>query len=116
MKDFASALRSSLREDPDVILVGEMRGLRDDLSGSDSGRDRTSGYVDSSHYRGCSDYRQDHRCLSRRKSEPDTDTACWSAGRSCDPVSDPDTERDGENRRDGSADRHRRGAESDPGK
>ena len=25
MKDFASALRSALREDPDVILVGEMR-------------------------------------------------------------------------------------------
>ena len=35
---FSEALRSALREDPDVILVGEMRGSGDHSSGIDRSR------------------------------------------------------------------------------
>ena len=35
---FSAALRSALREDPDVILVGEMRDLRNNSLSNDSGR------------------------------------------------------------------------------
>jgi len=38
---FANALRSALREDPDVILVGEMRDLENHPPGADRRRDRT---------------------------------------------------------------------------
>ena len=31
-QSFAAALKAALREDPDVILVGEMRDLRDNVS------------------------------------------------------------------------------------
>jgi len=37
---FSSALRVALRQDPDVILVGEMRDFRDDRDSPDRCRDR----------------------------------------------------------------------------
>jgi twitching motility protein PilT len=41
---FTAALRSALREDPDVILVGEMRDLETVSLGLTAARDRSIGF------------------------------------------------------------------------
>ena len=40
---FPEAMRRVLRQDPDVILLGEMRDLEDDRGGDHGGRDRAPG-------------------------------------------------------------------------
>ena len=45
-RSFAEALRGALRQDPDVILVGEMRGPGNHRDGADRGRNRPSGALD----------------------------------------------------------------------
>ena len=59
---FANALRSALREDPDVILVGEMRDLETIRLAHDRGRNRPPGVRHAAHQFG----RQDHRPYHRR--------------------------------------------------
>ena len=54
---FTEALRSALREDPDVVLVGEMRDLETIRLASDRGGDRSLGFRHPAHEFG----RQDHR-------------------------------------------------------
>ena len=48
---FAKALRAALRQDPDVILVGEMRDLETAEIAHDRGRDRPPGALDPAHHR-----------------------------------------------------------------
>ena len=48
---FAQALRRVLRQDPDVILVGELRDSRIYSDGHDAGGNRAPGAVNSSHHR-----------------------------------------------------------------
>ncbi|MCX9930852.1 Flp pilus assembly complex ATPase component TadA [Escherichia coli] len=43
---FASGLRAALREDPDVILLGELRDSETIRPGADGGRNRASGAGD----------------------------------------------------------------------
>src|SRR3989442_4764205 len=51
---FASSLRAALREDPDVVLIGEMRDLETIESAlriAETGQDRKSTRLNSSHVR-----------------------------------------------------------------
>ena len=41
--DFANGIRSMMRQDPDVILVGEVRDAKNSRNGLSCGNDRTSG-------------------------------------------------------------------------
>jgi twitching motility protein PilT len=64
-RSFATALRSALREDPDVILVGEMRDLetiRLALTAAETGH---SGVWHAAHHFRGENHRPDRRCFSR---------------------------------------------------
>jgi twitching motility protein PilT len=50
-QSFSRALRAALRQDPDVVLVGEMRDQRDRVDRHDRRRDRPPGAVDAAHLR-----------------------------------------------------------------
>jgi twitching motility protein PilT len=63
-RNFATALRAALRQDPDVILVGEMRD-RDDRHRAQGGRDRPHGVLDGAHDRRHEDDRSACQCLPR---------------------------------------------------
>ena len=52
---FANGLRSILRQDPDVIMVGEIRDLRDGGDRRPGGADRPPGAVDPAHQRAAGD-------------------------------------------------------------
>ena len=58
---FANALRSALREDPDVILVGEMRDLETIRLALTARRDRPPGVRHAAHQLRGQDHRPDHR-------------------------------------------------------
>jgi hypothetical protein len=62
---FQNALRSALREDPDVILVGEMRDLENHPPGPDRRRDRPPGIRHPAHLERGQDDRPHRRCLPR---------------------------------------------------
>ncbi len=59
----AVALRSALRQDPDVILIGEMRDLETIQIALDRGRDRPPGVRHASHAGLPADHRPHHRRL-----------------------------------------------------
>ncbi len=59
--NFASLLRSILRQDPDVIMVGEIRDLRDGADRGAGGADRAPGAVHGAHQLG----RRHHRPAAR---------------------------------------------------
>jgi hypothetical protein len=59
-QSFSRALRAALRQDPDVVLVGEMRDQRDRVDRHDRGRDRPPGAVDPAHLRRHRDRQPDH--------------------------------------------------------
>ena len=64
---FAEALRSALREDPDIILVGEMRDLKPSASpGIDCGRDGPPGFRHPAHDLSGENHRPGDRRVSRR--------------------------------------------------
>ena len=54
---FAEGVRAAMREDPDVILVGELRDAETISHGDDRGRDRSPGARHAAHHQ----RRQDHR-------------------------------------------------------
>ena len=85
--DFASALRSALREDPDVILVGEMRDY--DSGSFTCGGNRTSGTVYSAYNRRGTDGRASDRCLPDGRSKSGQGPACRYVKRHCQSVPDP---------------------------
>jgi len=61
VESFASALRSSLRESPDVVVTGEMRDLGNHSSRPASGRDRRARVRDAAHQLRLQGGRPDHR-------------------------------------------------------
>ena len=63
---FASALRAGLRQDPDVVLVGEMRDLETIEMAASGCRNRAFDVSDPAYQYGCVDHHQGHRCFSRR--------------------------------------------------
>ena len=83
---YGAALRAALREDPDVILVGEMRDLGDDFHRDHGGRDRTSGIFDTAYHWSGQDHRPNHRCISARPTAADPNPAGSCAGMRCFPA------------------------------
>ena len=59
-RSFAHALRSALRQDPDVILVGEMRDFETIETGAARRRDRPPGVLDAAHARRHRDHQPHH--------------------------------------------------------
>ncbi len=64
---FSEALRVALREDPDIILVGEMRDLDYDAPRVDRRRNRPPRVRHAAHDVGVEDDRPDHRPVPRRR-------------------------------------------------
>ena len=64
------ALRAALRQDPDVILVGEMRDLETIAHRADRGRDGPPGLRDAAHPERAADDRPHHRRLPGRAAGP----------------------------------------------
>ena len=86
--DFASALRSALREDPDVILVGEMRDyetIQAALLAAETGHLDT---VYSAYNRRGTDGRASDRCLPDGRSKSGQSPACRYVKRHCQSVPD----------------------------
>ena len=70
-QSFAHALRSALRQDPDVILVGEMRDLRDDRDGAARRRNRPPRVLDAAHPRRHRNHQPHHRGVPAAPAEAD---------------------------------------------
>ena len=68
-RSFAQALRSALRQDPDVILVGEMRDFETIETGAARRRDRPPRLLDAAHARRDRDDQPHHRRLSAAPAE-----------------------------------------------
>ncbi len=71
--DFAAGVRTLLRQDPDIIMIGEIRDLRDRGDGGAGFAHRPSGVVDAAHQRcaeplsrACWIWGCRHTCSSRR--------------------------------------------------
>ena len=78
---FANALRSALREDPDAILVGEMRDLETIRLAHDRGRNRPPGVRHAAHLERRQDHRPHHRRVpGRRKGNGARDAVRVAAG------------------------------------
>ena len=69
---FTSAMRVILRQDPDVILVGEMRDPETVLHRADGGRDRPPRVLDPAHDDGHRDDQPDRRLLPAPPAPPDS--------------------------------------------
>ncbi|MEJ7716475.1 MAG: ATPase, T2SS/T4P/T4SS family [Thermoleophilaceae bacterium] len=76
-KSFAQALKAALRQDPDVILVGEMRDLETISHGADRGRDRPPRVRHPAHPGRRPDRRPHRRRLPARRSS----TRCGCSSR-----------------------------------
>ena len=72
---FGRALRAALRQDPDVILVGEMRDLETIGDRADRRRDRTPRLRDAAHAERAEHDRPDHRRLPGRAAGADSRAA-----------------------------------------
>ncbi len=70
-KSFANALKHVLRQDPDVILIGELRDLETDLGRADRRRDRPPGLRDPAHAGRRADHRPRHRRVPASPAGPD---------------------------------------------
>ena len=68
--DFTTALRAAMRQDPDVILVGEMRDEEDREGRPGCCRDRSLRHVDAAHGRRAGDDQPDHRLLPATRAGP----------------------------------------------
>ena len=64
-----SALRAAMRQDPDVILIGEMRDAETVKAGAVGRRDRPLRDVDAAHHRRQGDREPDHRLLPAARAE-----------------------------------------------
>ena len=66
----SEALRNAMRQDPDVIMVGEMRDLETIGHRHHRGRDRAPGLLDPAHQQRHPDHRPHHRHLPLRPAGP----------------------------------------------
>ena len=72
---FANALKSSLRQDPDIILVGEMRDLETISAAITAAENRPSSLLDPPHQFGCPDNQPYHRRLPTPSTVPSQHSA-----------------------------------------
>ena len=70
--NFSSALRAALRQDPDVILVGEMRDLETIATALLGRRNRPPGFLDPAHARCRRNHPAHHRRFSAARAEADS--------------------------------------------
>ena len=70
---FANALHSALREDPDVILVGEMRDLETISLAMTAAETGHLVFGTLPYFKCCQDRGQGYRCVPSRTAEPDKD-------------------------------------------
>ena len=90
---FSEALRRALRQDPDVILVGELRDLETISTAPHRGRDRPPGLRHTAHPGRPVDHRPHHRRVPAQPAGPDPDPArLVSPGRG-HPAAHPDGRR-----------------------
>ena len=83
---FGAALRASLRQDPDVILVGEMRDLETISDGAARGGNRPHGVLHAAHS-GCGGNHQPRDFdFPAAGAEADSPAAGSSAARHCEPA------------------------------
>ncbi len=75
-QSFKAALRAALREDPDVILVGELRDLETVCHRHRDGRNRAPGLRDAAHHHCPVHHRPDHRPVPRRSAGAGAGDAC----------------------------------------
>ena len=75
-QSFTNALRAALREDPDIVLIGEMRDLETVEAALKHRRDRPPHVRDAAHELGVGHDQPHHRRVSRR-------TSSRRSGRSC---------------------------------
>ena len=78
---FSEALRAALREDPDVVLIGEDARPRDHRGGAQNRRDRPSDVRDPAHELGRADDQPDHRRFSRPISKGRSAQSCHSCSK-----------------------------------
>ena len=78
---FHSALRTVLRQDPDVVMIGEMRDARFDRHGHDRFRDGTLGGLHPAHQLRVADDRPHHRFVPGGTAGAGHVTACRDARR-----------------------------------
>ena len=72
---FSEAIRRALRQDPDVILVGELRDLETIEAAISAAENGARCFRDAAHQQ-CSGHGQpDHRCVPRKLAGPDSNTA-----------------------------------------
>ena len=80
-ESYADALRHVVRQDPDVILIGEMRDHETVVGGADRRRDRQPGPLDAAHDRRHRDHQPHHRLLPALPAEADPPHAGGDAAR-----------------------------------
>lgn len=68
---FDDALRSALRQDPDIVLIGEMRDFETIVNGSARRRNRTFDFCDPAHEHRRLDHQPHHRRFSKWSARPD---------------------------------------------
>ena len=78
-QSFAMALRAALREDPDIVLIGEMRDLETVEVGAAHRRDRPPDVRHAAHELGGADDQPHHRHLPGAPAEPDPHAAVAGA-------------------------------------
>jgi Tfp pilus assembly pilus retraction ATPase PilT len=79
-RGFAQALKFILRQDPDVILIGEMRDTGDHLRGADGGGDGAPRARDAAHQRRAADRRPHRGRLPAASAVSDSGSARGGAG------------------------------------
>ena len=104
---FGAALRASLRQDPDVILVGEMRDLETISYGAARGRNRSHGVLDSAHAGRGGNHQPYHFNFPSTGAEADSHAVGGGAARDRQPAAGPALRCRRARARGGSHDQHR---------
>ncbi len=84
--NFSTALRAALRQDPDVILVGEMRDLGNDFHRAARGRNRPPGFLHLAHAGRHGNHPAHHRGISSARTEADSPAIGRHAARGDQPA------------------------------
>ena len=80
-ESFSNALRAALREDPDIVLIGEMRDLETVEVGAAHRRNGPLDVRHAAHELGVADDQPHHRYLSRRTSRARSARSCRSCSK-----------------------------------
>ena len=89
-ENYLTALRASLRQSPDVILLGEMRDYETINTAMTAAETGHFDFFNAAHHRGCQYHRSNHRCISSCSAASGSGTALYGITRSRIPASAPD--------------------------